>query len=217
MRHPLMLFAVAALAAGCAPDVADEPTWRADVRPIVLGNCIRCHSAPPLGGAPSEVRLDVYEFEGELADGTIVRGANSVAMQMAIYVEDESMPPDFPLWPRQIDTIVAWADNGAPEGAPVEGNQPPTMELEDFEADGDLLIADYRIDDPDSDLVTGRVDADPDGDGAVVPVTYELFSGQSQIVWDISEVPPGSYELTAEIEDGSARETIDLGSIEVEP
>jgi hypothetical protein len=59
------------------------------------------------------------------------------------------------------------------------------------------------------------VEADPDGDGAIVPVTFELFSGQSQIVWDVSDVPAGSYELVAEIEDGSATETIDLGSVDV--
>jgi hypothetical protein len=217
MRHALMLCAMAALTAGCAPDVPDSPTWTEDVRPIVIGNCTRCHSPPPIGGAPDIVRFDKYDDEDRDGDGTIdVFGARSSAMTMATRVETEEMPPEFPLWSRQIDVIVAWAEGGAPEGPPVEGNQPPSMELlSNFEADGDLLVADYRIDDPDFDLVTGRVEADPDGDGAIVPVTFELFSGQSQIVWDVSDVPAGSYELVAEIEDGSATETIDLGSVDV--
>jgi hypothetical protein len=219
MRHALMLCAMAALAAGCAPDVPDEPTWTEDVRPIVIGNCTRCHSPPPIGGAPAIVRFDKYDDEDRDDDGTPdVFGARSSAMTMATRVEGEEMPPDFPLNSRQIDVIVAWADSGAQEGPPVEGNQAPTMELlGEFEPDGDFMVAPYRIDDPDFDLVTGRVDADPDGDGPVVPVTFDLFSGQSQIVWDISEVPAGSYELAAEIEDGSATETIDLGSVNVGP
>lgn len=223
MRPALMLLAMAAPAAGCAPDVPDEPTWRQDVRPIVLASCTRCHSPPQLGGAPATLRLDRYEAE-EDRDGTIVVGAREVANQMAIYVQDGEMPPDFPLLSRQRDIIGDWADSGAPEGPPVDGNRPPTMELlGDFEVegdgDGDVLVADYRIEDADSDLVTGTLVADPDAeaDGDEVIVTYDLFSGRAHIAWDVSAAVPGTYRLRAEIEDGSAEETVELGSVEVAP
>jgi hypothetical protein len=112
--------------------------------------------------------------------------------------------------------IEAWAEAGAPKGDPIEGNQAPTMELiGDFEQDDDLVVVDYRIDDADSDLVTGRVEADPDGDGPIITVTFDLFSGVSQIVWDIAEVPTGSYDLTAIIDDGSTQASFELGSVDV--
>jgi len=222
MRHVLMVGALAALtalAAGCAPEVPDEPTWREDVRPILLANCTRCHGTPPLGGAPSFLRLDRYEAQEERPDGTVVEGATAYTALIAEYVDIETMPPEYPLWPRQQDVILNWVEAGAPEGPPIEGNRAPTMELGEFERDGDLLVADYSIDDADDDLVTGYLFADPDpeADNDELTVTFELFSGQSQVVWDVGSVPPGNYQLRAEIEDGSgAEESIDLGSTEVD-
>ena len=214
---PVAAALAAAALSACAPEVPENPTWLQDVRPIVLGNCVRCHTPPPIEGAPDNVRFDKYEDEDRDGSGSAdMYGAGSEAMIMAVRVEAEEMPPEFPLLPRQIDVIAAWAEAGAPKGEPVEGNRAPTMELiGDFEQDDDLVVVDYRIDDADSDLVTGRVEADPDGDGPVLTVTFDLFSGVSRIVWDIAEVPTGSYELTAIIDDGSAEATFELGSIDV--
>lgn len=213
----LIALAAAAILAACAGEVPEQPTWTEDVRPIVLANCIRCHSPPQLGGAPSFVRLDKFDNEDRDGDGNPdVFGAGSEAQLIATRVEAEEMPPLFPLWPRQRDILIAWAETGGREGPPLEGNRPPTMELVgDFEADGDSLVVDYLIEDPDDDLVTGRLTADPDGNGGPIVVTFDLFSGRGQIVWDVTAVPTGSYELTAEIEDGSADQTLELGSVDV--
>ncbi|HTE54890.1 MAG TPA: hypothetical protein VK698_28750 [Kofleriaceae bacterium] len=220
MRHIATFTAAVAAAAlfgACAPSVPDEPTWTEDVRPIVTANCTRCHTPPPLEGAPDNVRFDKYDDEDRDGNGSAdMYGTGSEAMIMATRVQAEEMPLDFPLLPRQQDIIADWADAGAPKGEPREGNRAPTMEIiSDFEQDGDLLVADYRIDDPDFDLVTGRLVADPDGDGDLVVVTFDLFSGVSQIVWDAEGVPSGPYSLTAEIEDGSAEVTVELGSVDV--
>lgn len=214
---PLAAALAAAGLSACAPEVPENPTWLQDVRPIVLANCVRCHTPPPIEGAPDNVRFDKYDDENRDGEGGAdMYGAASEAMIMAVRVEAEEMPPEFPLLPRQIDVIQAWADNGAPKGDPIEGNRAPTMELiGDFEKDDDLVVADYRIDDADSDLVTGRIEADPDGDGDVIAVTFDLFSGVSRIVWDIAEVPTGSYDLTAIIDDGSAEVSVELGSVDV--
>jgi hypothetical protein len=222
MRHGFMLLALAALAAACAPSVPDAPTWREDVRPIILSNCIRCHSPPQLGGALTIVRLDKYDDEDRDLDGQAeMAGAHSEGAGMADRTGADEMPPDWSLYPSQKDTIRNWAESGAPLGDPIEGNQEPTIDLlGDFEANGDLLVADYRIEDPDDDYVTGKVLADPnpDVDGDEVPVTFDLFSGQARIAWNVSGVSPGTYDLTAEIDDGSgATVTQDLGALEVQP
>ena len=60
--------AAAALTA-CAPEVPETPTWLQDVRPIVLANCVRCHTPPPIGGAPDNVRFDKYADEDRDGSG----------------------------------------------------------------------------------------------------------------------------------------------------
>src|SRR5262249_39802333 len=62
-----------ATVAGCQiePGAAGQPTYEADVRPILMARCIRCHGSPPLGdpthlmgqfpGPPlPTIRFDVY-------------------------------------------------------------------------------------------------------------------------------------------------------------
>lgn len=152
--------------------------------------------------------------------GTLLHDDGSMAQTMVFYLdkpEDDPlhMPPDFTLPERQIEVIRNWADTGAPKGPPLEGNLVPTMALtSDFEREGDSLVASYSIDDPDFDLVTGRLEADgPIGDPIVV--TWDLISGRGQISWNISDVQAGTYELTAIIDDASAEEEIRLGSVTV--
>ncbi|HWM89041.1 MAG TPA: hypothetical protein VNO33_24490 [Kofleriaceae bacterium] len=153
--------------------------------------------------------------------GTQLHDDTSLAGIMADHVsrdEDDPlhMPPDFTLWDRQIDTIAAWAAAGAPKGPPLPGNREPTMELTgDFESDGDLLVASYRIDDLDFDLVTGRLIAEPDDGGDPIVATWDLFSGDGQIRWDVTDVPSGSYDLSAVIDDASSEVSTDLGSVDV--
>lgn len=258
MRQIVTLIAMlaAALAVGCAPEVPDAPTWTEDVRPIVVANCIRCHSPPPINDAPPVVRFDKYAGEdrdGEPYDdddqmpgiqdvgedgiddfcgdndepidvcgaGTPLHDGGSMAFTMADYIEfpeDDPlhMPPDYSLTSRQQDVIRAWAEAGAPKGPPLPGNRAPGMELtSEFEEQGDAFVASYRIDDPDFDLVTGRLIADGQNLADPIVVTWDLFSGDGQISIDLTDVPAGNYELTAEIDDESEAVTVDLGSVEV--
>lgn len=101
------------------------PTWNADVRPIVERSCLSCH----VEGGIAPFSMETYE------------GVVNHAPMMADQVADRVMPP----WPpsadcaplqhprvlaqAEIDTIVAWADAGAPEG---EG---PGAHAEPVEAD----------------------------------------------------------------------------------
>jgi mono/diheme cytochrome c family protein len=117
------------LALGATHEVAaqDAPTFSADVAPILFENCARCHQ--PDGVGP--MSLLTYDQ------------ARRYAGRIRQKVESREMPPwhldptvgirayknDISLSDRQIETIVRWADGGAPEGDPSE--LPPVPELPD--------------------------------------------------------------------------------------
>lgn len=227
---------VAVWASACAPEVPDVPTWTEHVRPILLGNCSRCHSPPQINDAPTYLRLDDYEgndleLDGQVDEGCLpdVCGAGSslsgpetgglaLSIRINLDIDDEQhMPPDFELTSRQKDIMEAWAENNAPKGPPLPGNRQPSMDLTDeLRTEGDLVVADYVINDADDELVTGQVIAEPVGDGDPVLVTIAIFSGHGQFTWDTSDVEPGSYTLIAEIDDASSVVDVDLGTVDVD-
>lgn len=224
MRHPmpaLALFIAAAGAAGCAPEVPDEPTWVDDVRPILAANCIRCHSAPPLGGAPAFFRLDRYGDETNPATGNVVvSGAAGYAPTIASYAAEELMPPLYPLTGRQVDVLEAWFAAGAPRGGPRPGNRDPSMDLAEAPAPDDAgrVILEYEISDADDDLVVGVLRAEPtDADLDPILLSNELVSGRGRVVWRSAGAAAGSYSLVAELEDGDEPVLVELGTVEVTP
>ena len=126
-----------ALGTGCnvEHDAATKPTYEADVRPILMARCVRCHGAPPLGdpetsmdnGTPSGAtplpspRFDVYGNTNCGTDaGVCVMGAASAAQLMVTYINlprDKSGMPPLPapeLTSYQHDTIVNWAAENPP-------------------------------------------------------------------------------------------------------
>lgn len=217
--------AVAILAsAGCGESAPDSPTWIQDVRPILVANCVRCHSPPQIGGAPSYFRLDVYEdtdldtFASTCDAGAPCElGAASESLLASGDVITERMPPRFPLTDRQKQVIQNWADDGAPKGPPRADNHVPTMELTgEPSTSGDHLLVPYLIQDRDFDIVTGYVTAEPTTGGPALTLPRELYVGASEIVIPAT-TPPGTYDLTATLDDGSDTVAVDLGTIEVAP
>ena len=86
-------------------------TYATDIAPIVQGRCINCHQSGGIGA------LDFSDPE------SVQRLAPLIAQQ----VKTGAMPPwpatgavsydnDWSLSSEQIETIVTWADNGAPLG-----------------------------------------------------------------------------------------------------
>jgi hypothetical protein len=215
---PAILLLLAA--AACAPEVPAEPTWVDDVRPILAANCIRCHSPPFIGGVPQSFRLDIYDddpyidpvFEAPL------NGAASMSAQnyfIDVLVTRSTMPPQFPLTDRQVEVMQAWRDAEEPKGEPREGNSPPTMTvLGDIEVSPGVVRLSYAIDDADGDIVTGVITGDPGGgaDPAPIIATNEIFAGRGRVNVPL---PTGNYELTAELDDGSERVTVELGTVVV--
>ena len=111
------------LLAGCnlEPSVPGSPTYTADVQPILEARCVRCHSDPQLASATPGVRFDVYECP-TVDGGASCAGAKTVAPLIKMRLQQPNddvfhMPPKpaAPLSPYQVDTVVKWVDNGAPE------------------------------------------------------------------------------------------------------
>ena len=115
--------------AGCnlEPGAPDRPTYEADVRPILMARCVRCHGSPPLGDptsgpAPGTERYDVFADSVECVDGGAtgcVRGARAFAKIFPAYVHVDSptrMPPrPAPsLTSYQIDVFDKWAAQANP-------------------------------------------------------------------------------------------------------
>jgi hypothetical protein len=221
MRPALPALALFAIATACAPEVPAEPTWVDDVRPILAANCIRCHSAPPIGGAPTFMRLDRYGDEVDPDTQEVaVSGAAGYAITIASHTALGLMPPRYPLTDRQVNVLEAWFVAGAPRGGPRPGNRDPIIELDEAPAPDDAgrVIMRYDISDPDGDLVVGVLRAEPDAPGqSSIVISNELVSGRGRVVWRSATAVPGRYTLVAELEDGDEPIFVDLGEVEVIP
>jgi len=69
----------------------------------------------------------------------------------------------------------------------------------------------YVIEDPDGDIVTGVIQGDPGGGADPDPIvaTNQIFAGRG---WVNFHLPTGTYELIAELDDGSEQVTVGLGT-----
>lgn len=213
--------------AACAPDVPETPSFQQHVAPILAANCVRCHGVPVLGGAPPGFRLDTingYERPKRNDVGIEqVVGAGLYSSSIAIRVasSDSPMPPRFPLDDYQIVTLERWDAAGAPRGAPNPGNRAPTAAIQNtsrsLEEEGIEVRVRYLIDvfvgDPDPDVVGGALQARR---GATVLPLGLLHSGANRIVWETTNIMPGSFELEAMLDDGGAEILAPLGALEVE-
>ena len=103
----------------------DAPTYSRDVAPIIQGSCQQCHRPDGIGP------MSLLTYEQTLPFAPLIR----------YRVEQRIMPPwhldrtvgiqeyknDISLSDAEIETIVRWADAGAPEGDPAD--LPPPIEF----------------------------------------------------------------------------------------
>ena len=115
-------------------------TFYGDVEPILRDACVSCHQSDGVGSFP----LESYE------------DAQPWAQAMAAAASDRRMPPwlinddgtcqdwadSKALSQEAIDTLVAWADNGAPQGDPADGISEPLPDV------ARLQRVDTRLDSP---------------------------------------------------------------------
>src|SRR5258705_5501816 len=123
-----MIFIAFAAAASIAL-VEGTPTFSKDVAPILYKNCVSCHRA------------------GEMGPMSLVTYANARPWAKSIRerVQTRTMPPWFadpqygrfsndPTRPqRDIDTIVAWVNAGAPQGSPGDMPRLPETMVEGWQ------------------------------------------------------------------------------------
>ena len=132
-RRPLvslLALAVVAFAAGpplhaatAAATTADAGPTYADVAPILAESCASCHRPNQIG----PMSLLTYDE------------VRPWAKAIARNVEDQRMPPwhadpdfghfanDRSLEPGEIETIMSWVENGAPQGDPAAAPTPPSF------------------------------------------------------------------------------------------
>ena len=130
----------AALSSGCSiePSAPGQPTYEADVRPILMARCIRCHGSPTLADPTSTNdaykarplpirRFDVFADTPcdtpDAGAACVISGAQSSAALIKLYINADpkttGMPPAPapPLTSYQKDTLLNWA---AETPAPLE-------------------------------------------------------------------------------------------------
>lgn len=209
---PLVLGALA-----CATEpVPSQPSWQVDVMPVLAANCVRCHGYPTNGFATPGFRLDSYG-PTLLASGDLIGGAGENATTLArrtraaIRAPGElAMPPGRTLGDDEIEVLRNWAglvDGSltAPRGAGRADNVAPTLTFTELTRAGAVITFAYELRDADRDLVVGAVlgpVVNDQGQPGIGPIA-DLVSGRAVVTWDTTGVAPGSYPLTARLDDGA--------------
>ena len=112
LTFSLLLVACAALALA-AP--AKDPSFAADVEPVLKAKCVACHGATP------QAKLDLRSAEGVLKGGNsgpvVVPGAAEKSLMMTKVVTGQMPPGKVKLTDAEIDEIRGWIDRTLPAEA----------------------------------------------------------------------------------------------------
>lgn len=222
MRAATYILVVAA-ASGCGlDDPPDVPSWQVDVMPVLAANCVRCHGYPLNPLVPSDFRLDAYAPTQLPGLTTPLNGAGgeNIARNLANVTDPDPaivtsltkrMPPNRVLGDREYRTLRNWSgaadavSNQAPRGPGRPDNRSPSIAMEEVgRANGVITLA-FEVRDLDHDLVSGNIigptldiqnQVQPGPIGVVV-------SGRRTFAWDTANLPAGTYEITARLDDGA--------------
>ncbi|MDX2021540.1 MAG: hypothetical protein SF187_14955 [Deltaproteobacteria bacterium] len=230
--------ALLTLTASCEgpPPVKSQPTWEADVYPILQGQCLNCHgSEADRYGAGT--RFDFFNLDNcsevEFKQKPTIQAFPSYALAILTDVTpQQEVKDDKPVGPAerpkmpplpasliedwQVETLKNWAkyetkDKEKARGSRGNRNRDPKIIITSQYPDkvGDELKVSYRFEDTDGDPVIGVLkfgDAKVDLLKLSGQVTLSGFTAQSG----------DTLTLTADICDGWGRVTTDLKDIEKE-
>ena len=119
-----LIAVVGSLLLASAAAAADGPTFYKDVLPILQANCQTCHR-------PGEVApMSLVTYEQARPWARAIKAA-VVSKQMPPWFADPGyahLANERRLVDREINTLVAWADSGAPAGDPATAPPPLTFE-----------------------------------------------------------------------------------------
>ncbi len=203
-------------ASGCGlDDPPVQPSWQVDVMPVLAANCVRCHTYPTIGFAAPGLRMDSYDAVEVVAFDAPIDGAAHNATLIAQRIQyskyrpgETVMPPGRELGDYEIGVLRNWAglvDGSlkAPRGAGRSDNAPPELTLEEIGRNGVLVMFRYEVRDRDRDLVVGNLRGPRKKGNEVTGVVADLVSGRGTFTIDLTDVPAGSYELVARLDDGA--------------
>lgn len=138
---------VLALTLGCASSggdtadtvPADAPTWEVDVSPIVGRACVGCHQPGGVGRGDFSTYADASLFALAMKSATAAERMPPPAMDAGCrsYVGHERLA----ISDEEVAILAAWADAGAPEGAPIAALVPPELALEGADVEAVLPLA----------------------------------------------------------------------------
>lgn len=130
-------------------DAADPsaPRWYGDVDAIVLAKCASCHQ----GGGVAPFSLATYEDAAPQA-GRMARAVAAGTMPPWLAADGcNEYADDLSLDPEQVERIVAWAENDAPEGDPADASAvvPPREALSRVDVTVEMPVAWMPANQPD--------------------------------------------------------------------
>lgn len=121
MRASLVCAAMlAAVPALQASDASTFPTFNRDVAPILQQNCQGCHRPGEAGPMPLLTYKEVRPYAAAIKEAVALRKMPPwfADPQYGKFSNNRALPQ------REIDILVAWAKNGAPEGDPNDSPKP---------------------------------------------------------------------------------------------
>jgi hypothetical protein len=216
-----LLAPASVLLAACSADVPERPTYDEHVASILTANCVRCHGAPTaISEGRNCVRVDAWERSPDPADlcnedqpttapldqrADVILGVRDAGAMIVRSVLDGTMPKgDVSLSSRQIEILQRWMDAGFPRRA---SNAPAAIELVTPPASGAVVDqrydVKYIVSDPDGDSVTWSLG----WKGSTKSGTFAsgLREGAGTVSIDTSTLASGTYELVAELDDGTTQ------------
>ncbi len=115
----LLTCAAPALAQGSAELRVREAEFEQHVRPVLVGQCLKCHGATKQEGGLRLDSRDAVLRGGESGPAVIPGKPDDSLLLAAVRYSGPEMPPSGPLPQRQVRSIAAWIAAGAiwPEGS----------------------------------------------------------------------------------------------------
>ena len=136
-------------AVGCPipelPAVVGHPTYTKDVAAILQKNCLECHRRGQVGPFALETYEQARKRAADIANVVEERGMPpwKASPHFGVKFQDERVLPE-----KDIATIIAWAETGAPEGNPADLPPSPQFSEEWLLGTPDLVVdtgTDYPV------------------------------------------------------------------------
>ena len=134
-------------AAGQAPE---HPTFTKDIAPILQRSCQKCHRPDSLAPMSLITYEEVRPWARSIKNRTGLR--NRMGVMPPWYIEKnigiQRFKDDWSLSDREIATIAAWANGGAPRGNPADmPTPPPFVDVDNWEiGQPDLIVSSPSFD-----------------------------------------------------------------------